>query len=45
MARLEYRRNWWDADPDSDVFPLPDQVGRGDDDQDVGILEISYVFD
>jgi hypothetical protein len=48
MARIEYRRNWWDADPDTGLFynENDDQsVDPPEDDQDIGILEVSYIFD
>jgi hypothetical protein len=45
MARFEYRRNWWDSDPDTAIFTNADHATATDDDQDVGILEVSYTFD
>lgn len=47
MARVEYRRIWWDSDPDTDIFANENDVtgSPGDNDQDVGIVEVSYVFD
>ena len=54
LARLEYRRDWWDADPDTSPFG---QQARGavagvgtlanadTRTQDVGLIEVSYIFD
>jgi len=46
-ARVEYRRNMWDSDPGTDIFENENDVTGipSDDDQDVGIVEVSYVFD
>jgi hypothetical protein len=46
-ARVEYRRNMWDSDPDTDVFSNENDpiTLPSDNDQDVGIVEVSYVFD
>jgi hypothetical protein len=55
LARLEYRRDMWDARPDTRPFGKHDRgtvpgVGTasntgGTDSQDVGIFEVSYIFD